>query len=113
MNRLRRHEHGHVLPPFAESGQIAVLTAGAMLLIIGMAALAVDVGSLYATRRNMQTAADAAAVAGANALEAVCGTNAGCTCESQSSCAAAAQGCRHSQRLHHHHRRQQSRDRNG
>jgi Putative Flp pilus-assembly TadE/G-like len=68
-----------------------VLAAGAMILIIGMAALAVDVGSLYATRRNMQTAADAAAVAGANALEATCGTNSGCTCESQSSCGSAGQ----------------------
>ncbi len=68
-----------------------VLAAGAMLLIIGMAALAVDVGSLYATRRNMQTAADAAAVAGANALETTCGTNSGCTCESESVCTSAAQ----------------------
>jgi len=75
----------------SESGQVMVLAAGAMLLVIGMAALAVDVGSLYATRRNMQTAADAAAIAGANALETNCGTNAGCTCESQSSCTSAAQ----------------------
>lgn len=51
-----------------ESGQVAVLAAGAMVLMIGFAALVVDVGFLYATRRNMQTAADAAAVAGANAL---------------------------------------------
>ena len=90
MNYLRRHEHGQVSPIPAESGQVAVLAAGAMLLIIGMAALAVDVGSLYATRRNMQTAADAAAIAGANALENKCGTSSGCTCESEPSCAAAA-----------------------
>ena len=75
----------------SESGQVVVLAAGAMLVIIGMAALAVDVGSLYATRRNMQTAADAAAIAGANALETTCGTNAGCTCESEAACASAAQ----------------------
>ncbi len=66
----------------SESGQVAVLATGAMLLIIGMAALVVDVGFLYATRRNMQTAADAAAIAGANALQA------SLTCSS-SSCPAA------------------------
>lgn len=52
----------------SESGQVATLTAAAMALIIGFAALVIDVGFLYATRRNMQTAADAAAIAGANAL---------------------------------------------
>src|SRR5271156_4259065 len=52
----------------SESGQVAVLAAAAMLIVVGFAALVVDVGYLYATRRNMQTAADAAAVAGANAL---------------------------------------------
>src|SRR5260370_12365273 len=74
----------------SESGQVVVLAAGATLLIIGMAALAVDVGFLYATRRNMQTAADAAAVAGSNALETTCNTNPGCTCESESVCKSAA-----------------------
>lgn len=39
-------------------------------VIIALAALAVDTGFLYATRRNMQTVADAAAVAGSNALQA-------------------------------------------
>jgi Flp pilus assembly protein TadG len=53
-----------------ESGQVFVLATGAILIMIGMAALAVDIGFLYATRRNMQTAADAAAIAGANALQA-------------------------------------------
>ena len=59
----------------SESGQVAVLAAGAMLIMIGFAALVVDVGFLYTTRRNMQTAADAAAIAGANALlnGATCG----------------------------------------
>ena len=50
------------------SGQILVLTALAMVAVIGSAALAVDVGFLYSARRQMQTAADAAAVAGATAL---------------------------------------------
>lgn len=89
LDRRRRHERGRALPLFAESGQVAVLAAGAMLLIIGFAALAVDVGYLYATKRNMQTAADAAAIAGSNALEQSCGTAAGCTCSSVTACASA------------------------
>jgi uncharacterized membrane protein len=51
-----------------QSGQIFVLTSLALVAIIGFAALAVDVGFLYSNRRRMQTAADAAAVAGATAL---------------------------------------------
>jgi len=44
------------------------ILAAAMALIIGLCGLAVDVGLLYTARRSMQTAADAAAVAGATAL---------------------------------------------
>jgi Flp pilus assembly protein TadG len=67
----------------SESGQIVVLTAILIsLFLIGFAALVIDVGFLYSTRRNMQTVADAAAIAGANAL------NSGLTCNS-SGCAAA------------------------
>ena len=78
MSRLRSYQRGQVLvlarrKKFAgkrrsESGQVAVLAAAAMVIMIGFAALVVDVGFLYATQQNMQTAADAAAVAGANAL---------------------------------------------
>lgn len=60
MNHLRRHEHGQVLTLFC-IGMVAVL---------GFLALAVDIGMLWTERRQMQTAADAAAVAGARALEA-------------------------------------------
>jgi Flp pilus assembly protein TadG len=67
----------------SESGQIAVLSAIFIsLFLIGFAALVVDVGFLYATRRNMQTVADAAAIAGANAL------NSGLECDA-GSCASA------------------------
>jgi Flp pilus assembly protein TadG len=52
----------------SESGQIVVLATAAILVMIGFAGLVVDVGFLYTTRRHMQTAADAAAIAGANAL---------------------------------------------
>ena len=50
------------------SGQILVLTSLMMIAIIGFAALAVDIGFLYTSRRRMQTAADAAAITGATAL---------------------------------------------
>jgi hypothetical protein len=52
----------------ARPGQAMPILAAAMALIIGMCGLAVDVGLLYTARRSMQTAADAAAVAGATAL---------------------------------------------
>jgi Flp pilus assembly protein TadG len=51
------------------AGQIIALTSISMIAVIGFAALAVDIGYMYSTRRSMQTAADAAAIAGANALQ--------------------------------------------
>jgi Flp pilus assembly protein TadG len=48
------------------SGQVFVLVSIALVVLIGMAALAVDVGNLWTTRRLMQSAADAGAVAGAD-----------------------------------------------
>ena len=50
------------------SGQILMLATIAMVVLLGFSALAVDIGLLYSTRRRMQTAADAAAFAGATAL---------------------------------------------
>ena len=50
------------------SGQIFMLATIAMVVLLGFSALAVDIGLLYSTRRRMQTAADAAAIAGATAL---------------------------------------------
>ena len=49
-------------------GQILVLATITMVILLGFTALAVDMGYLYSTRRRMQTAAEAAAVAGATAL---------------------------------------------
>jgi len=49
-----------------------VIVATALVALIGLVAMAFDVGFLYSTRRRMQTAADAAAIAAANALQ---GTN--------------------------------------
>ena len=50
------------------SGQILLLATISLVVLLGFTALAVDVGLLYSTRRRMQTAADAAAIAGATAL---------------------------------------------
>lgn len=51
-----------------EKGAVAVLVAVLLLFLIGMVALVVDVGYLYATRSELQNAADAAALAGARQL---------------------------------------------
>ena len=48
-----------------DSGQVLVLTALSMILLLGFVALATDVGVLFRLKRNLQTAADAAATAGA------------------------------------------------
>lgn len=49
-------------------GQVLVLMAISMAVVCGFAALAIDVGNLWTTRRLMQTAADAAAIAGADSI---------------------------------------------
>jgi hypothetical protein len=51
-----------------ESGQAFVLMALTLLVIMGMAALVVDVGNWYHTKRRLQGTADAAALAGAQFL---------------------------------------------
>ena len=48
-----------------ESGQVLVLSLLSVMLLMAFLALAIDVGVLFRARRNMQIAADAAAVAGA------------------------------------------------
>ena len=52
----------------SESGQAFVLMALSLVVIIGMAALVVDVGNWYHTKRRLQATADAAALAGAQRL---------------------------------------------
>ena len=51
-----------------ERGGVAVLVALALTALLGFAALVVDVGLLWAVRAEAQTAADAAALAGAARL---------------------------------------------
>ena len=51
-----------------QGGQVLVLVAILITVLLLMAALAVDMGHVYAERRQMQNAADAGALAGARAL---------------------------------------------
>ena len=51
-----------------EHGGVLILVAFAMVVILGMAVIAIDVGSLYQTRRQAVNAADAAALAGAQEI---------------------------------------------
>lgn len=53
-----------------DEGAVAVLVAVMLVVLLGMAALAVDAGALYSERRQMQTAADAAVLAGVMELPA-------------------------------------------
>src|ERR1700746_223163 len=52
-----------------QSGQVLVGTAIAMVVLCGFAGLAIDMGTLRYQKRLQQTAADAAAIAGAQDLE--------------------------------------------
>lgn len=51
-----------------ERGQAAVLTVVFLTVLLGMTALAIDVGSWWHAKRELQATADAAALAGAQAL---------------------------------------------
>ena len=51
-----------------DKGAIAIIFALMLAVIIGIASFAIDAGSLYETRRSVQTVADAAALAGVQEL---------------------------------------------
>ncbi|HZQ90114.1 MAG TPA: pilus assembly protein TadG-related protein [Gaiellaceae bacterium] len=51
-----------------EDGQTLVLTVLCLVVLLGIAALALDIGSAYVAQRRLQASADAAALAGATAL---------------------------------------------
>ncbi len=53
---------------YAERGQSLVLITVFMMSLLGMAALAIDAGSWYQTKRSLQASADSAALAGASQL---------------------------------------------
>lgn len=72
--------------PRNQRGAVSILTALGMTALIGSAALAVDIGSLYLDRRKLQGIADAAALAAAGrpgeertAVERVIAANCQCT----------------------------------
>jgi uncharacterized membrane protein len=50
------------------SGNVALLTAGCFLMLIGFAALGVDIGTIFADRRKAQSVADLAAIVAASDL---------------------------------------------
>src|SRR5205807_10041330 len=54
----------------SERGQVLVLTVLALTVLLGMTALVLDVGDWFRTKRQLQATADAAALAGAQALPA-------------------------------------------
>jgi Putative Flp pilus-assembly TadE/G-like len=54
--------------PRSERGQAFVLTVVLLTVLVGMTALVLDVGSWFRTKRQLQATADAAALAGAQAL---------------------------------------------
>jgi hypothetical protein len=60
---MRRNRSGET-----EAGQTLVMFVLALFVLLGMAAVAVDVGFFFSQRRGLQNAADAAALAGAHAL---------------------------------------------
>jgi Flp pilus assembly protein TadG len=62
MQKLRR------LTAREERGQVLVLTALCLVVLLGAAALALDIGRMAVTRRQMQNAADSSALAGAWSL---------------------------------------------
>lgn len=51
-----------------ERGSVTILVAALWMALFGMAALAVDAGHMYLTKRNLQDAADAAVMAGLPSL---------------------------------------------
>ena len=51
-----------------EKGQTVVLLALAFIVLLGFTALAIDGGMVYANRRHMQNASDAASLAGGSAV---------------------------------------------
>src|SRR6201986_1259428 len=61
--------HSHIKRFCAdERGNFAIMGAGLMTLVIGCAALGVDLGTIFADRRKTQSAADLAAIVAASNL---------------------------------------------
>lgn len=65
---MSSYKSNHKKKFFTQKGQVAVIVALLIVCLMGMAALVVDVGSMYQKRASLQTAADSAALAGAQEL---------------------------------------------
>ena len=55
--------------PFGNRGQALVLFVAALFVLMGIAALAIDVGHMYVVRNELQRSADTGALAGASAFQ--------------------------------------------
>ena len=66
MNNFMRRKPLHTCN---ERGSIAVLAAGILIVLTGFAVVALDAGRIFIVRTELQNAADAAALAGANCLD--------------------------------------------
>jgi Flp pilus assembly protein TadG len=73
-----------------EGGQVVVLTALSLMLLMGVMALAVDVGHLHYLKQQLDSTADAAALAGALEISA-CGGTANCTAMQEAAKSAVAE----------------------
>jgi hypothetical protein len=65
---VSNYKSNHKKKFLAQKGQVAVIIALLIVCLIGMAALVIDLGSLYQKRASFQTVADSAALAGAQEL---------------------------------------------
>ncbi|WP_175810910.1 pilus assembly protein TadG-related protein [Burkholderia cepacia] len=63
--RQSRYHRCSLKSPRKQKGAVAITVAVLMLILLGFAALAIDVGYLFVVRNELQNAADAAALAGA------------------------------------------------
>ena len=69
VNRANRRGRGLIRSFLADQrGNVAVIGAGLLLLVLGCAALVVDVGTMFADKRKAQSAADLAAIVAASDL---------------------------------------------
>lgn len=60
-----------------ESGQMILLTSVSLFVVLGMLGFAIDIGHFRYVKRNLQSAADAAAIAAALEIR-ICGTTSNC-----------------------------------
>ena len=65
---MRRKSNSGRLVMTGSEGSIAVMVAIAMVVLLGAASLAIDVGQLFTVRNELQNTADSAAIAAARAL---------------------------------------------